>query len=212
MAERIEGVTPTRMQLITLKNKLKLARKGHRLLKEKRDSLMMEFMRLAREAGKVRQETFQQMQKARLLQRYSQAQMTSLGVSSNAVLGESNIYVELNHRNIVGVKIPSLTIPDFSRDVGGRGLSLKHTPPVLDVTAAEFEEALSKLLNLAETEGSLEALVDETRKTKRRVNALEYRRIPQLQASQKYVEMRLDELEREGFYRLKMIKKKKRDT
>jgi V/A-type H+-transporting ATPase subunit D len=207
--EVIEGIHPTRMELLRLKHKLKLAEKGHRLLKEKRDALMVEFMNTARDAEDVVNRTSDTLREA--YHRYNTAE-SLVGPSELASYSLSmgrDLQVVSEPRNVMGIEVEQLSVPDPVRDIESRGYGMLLSSPIVDSTSLAYEKALGSLIELAGVENTLRALSAETRKTKRRVNALEYRVIPRIKSTMKYITMRLDELEREGFYRLKMIKHKK---
>jgi len=207
VAEILEGVRPTRMELLKVKDKLELATKGHRLLKEKRDALMMEVMRLSGRAGGAGGNAVKKTVLARRSFAKSRGVMSSSAVEISALDCGGGLSVDVGFRNIMGVSVPE--IDSSSLEMPKPGYSRYSTKPVLDETSRMFFGAVEALLELAEVESSLRALSDETKKTRRRVNALEYNRIPQLHSTKKHIQLRLDELERENYYRLKMVKKKK---
>jgi len=204
----LEGVPPTRMEFLKLKDKLIRAEKGHRLLKEKRDNLVMEFMNIAREAYEIADVASEQADRAEHTKAIAGALAGETEIESAALAARADIGVELEYRNIMGIKLPRMRMERIRRPADGRGYSLLTTHPSIDSTATEYEKTVERLVELAETAKSLEALSDETKKTKRRVNALEYTVIPRLKNTRKNIRMRLDELEREGFYSRKMIKRK----
>jgi len=213
MAEgTIEGASPTRMELLKVKNKLRLAEKGHRLLKERRDALMMEFMDLGRGAGAVVEEAESQLDSASRHFKYADALVGSAAVDSlSLAASERDLSLDLESRSVAGVKMPQISHPSLVRNPAERGFGLASTHPAVDQAALECETSLEKLIKLAEVESSLRSLSAETKRTKRRVSALEYSVIPRLKNTQKRIRMRLDELEREDFYRLKMFKSRKED-
>ncbi len=206
--EVMEGVPPTRMEFLKLKEKLIRAEKGHRLLKEKRDSLVMEFMNIARESYEIADVASDQVEKAASSMAMANALAGQDQIRSAALAAAQDIEVDVSFRNIMGIKLPLMRIGQIRRPADGRGYSLLTTHPAIDSVATEYEKTLERLVELAETAKSLEALSDETKKTKRRVNALEYKIIPSFKSTRKVIRMRLDELEREGFYSRKMIKRK----
>jgi len=207
VAEILEGVRPTRMELLKVKDKLDLATKGHRLLKEKRDALMMEVMHLSKRGGAASDEAVRHTITARRSFAKSRGVMGSSGVELAALDCGEGFEVDVGFRNVMGVTLPKIDSSEIEKPEPG--YSRYSTKPVVDETSHQFFDATIALLKLAEVESSLRALSDETKKTRRRVNALEYKRIPQLHATKKYIQLRLDELERENYYRLKMVKKKK---
>ncbi|MFH1056103.1 MAG: V-type ATP synthase subunit D [Candidatus Altiarchaeota archaeon] len=205
----IEGTHPTRMELLQVKNKLRLAEKGHRLLKEKRDTLVMEFMNLTKEAVGVDEAASEHMKKARHAYAISSAVAGSRELMSAAMASEGDMEADVEFRNVMGIQLPAITLEERLRQIDQRGFGIISTDPTVDTVAGEYERAIQEMVKLAETEYSMLALSGEVKKTRRRVNALEYKVIPQLRSTQKYIRMRLDEMEREGFYRRKLVKKKK---
>ena len=116
--------------------------------------------------------------------------------------------VAISTRNIMGVRIPGMESVDVRKPLEERGYSILGTSAKIDEVAESFEAALDMVLKLAETENALKKMIREIEKTKRRVNALEYILIPNLKAQAKYIAFRLEEMERENFFTLKMMKKK----
>jgi V/A-type H+-transporting ATPase subunit D len=206
MAELIEGVNPTRMELLKLKDKAKLAEKGHRLLKEKRDALVIEFFNILEEARGARKNVEETMRAAfeRLIMAEAIMGTIKTVEAGMAVLEGPELVIEA--RNIMGVKVPLLRLGETRRKVPERGYSLMDTSVLLDEAASKFEEALKDIVQLAEIEESIKLLAEDIESTKRRVNALENIVLPRLDATVKYIKMRLDEMERENFFKLKRIK------
>ena len=204
----LEGVPPTRMEYLKLKDKLVRAEKGHRLLKEKRDNLVMEFMNIARESYEIAEVASNQIVRTEKKQALANALAGEGALESAALAAKRDLYIEYDFRNVMGIKLPTLKTPPLQREADSRGYSLLTTHPAVTTCAAEYERCIERLVELAQTASSLESLSKETKQTKRRVNALEYKVIPRLKNTRKHIRMRLDELEREGFYARKMIKKK----
>jgi V/A-type H+-transporting ATPase subunit D len=206
MGEIIEGINPTRMELLKLKGKTKLAVKGHKLLKEKRDALIMEFFRILEEAKGARQKA--QADLAGAFQSLIQAQATlgSIRVTGAAMATKPSGEIEAQSTNIMGIKVPVIEMEDTKRNILERGYGLVDTSAKLDEAATKFEDALKSVVRLAEIEKSITLLAKDIESTKRRVNALENIVIPNLETTVKYITMRLDEMERENFFKLKRIK------
>jgi V/A-type H+-transporting ATPase subunit D len=206
MVEKIEGVNPTRMELLKLKSKLKLAKKGHRLLKEKRDALIMEFFAVLDEARGVRKRAEEELAEAFRALILAQATLGIIKVTQASLAVKAAAGMRMESRSIMGVKVPVIMLKETTRDLLERGYGLVDTSSQLDEAAGRFERALNVVVELAEIEKSIRLLAEEIESTKRRVNALENVVIPRVGATVKYIEMRLDEMERENFFKLKRIK------
>lgn len=204
----IEGVNPTRMELLALKDRLKLAEKGYDLLKEKLEALTNElfivitrYREISDRARKILQEADQALTEARMVMGTLKIKEVSLEVPQ--------VYsVDVRTKNLMGVAVPFLQLKkDASIDSEVR-YSLRDTPAKLDDAVLKFEEALSYIIRLAETLSALTRLSQEITDTKRRVNALNYVIIPRIKATTDWISLTLAEREREEFVRLKKIKKK----
>jgi len=196
------------MELLKIRKRIKLAQKGHRLLKEKRDALIMEFFSMLERARVARKEL-----NASLIIAYqdvvlaeASAGMLAIRSASYAVQDEGS--VNIASKNIMGVFVPTIEKKDFSKKLSERGYGFVGTPVKLDEAARSFEISSNKVLVVAEIEGSLNRLAEAIQKTKRRVNSLEYILIPRLTNTRKHIQMKLDEMNRESFFRLKKIKNK----
>lgn len=209
MADIIEGVHPTRMELLEINKRIKLADKGHKLLKEKRDSLIAEFFGVIDKAKDSRTELAGIMERAYNDLIRAEALMGTASVEGIAVATPEKGSIEMSSKNIMGVGIPEI---EFLEDKSGldEGLyGLAFTSSKLDDASQKFDLALKKTIKLIGIEEIIRRLGEEIKKTKRRVNALEYIMIPKLSNTQRYITMRLEEMERESFFRLKMVKKKR---
>ncbi len=206
MADIIDGVKPTRMELLQLKKRAVLAERGHKLLKEKRDALISEFLSIAGNVKNIRKEAEDQLTNAYQDLLAAQSIMGSGAVKEASLNAEQDIQVEMNTRNVMGVTVPLIEVGKVDRTMIRRGYGLADTSAMLDDAARKMELALSKIIKLAEVEETVRKLALEVEKTKRRVNALEYIVMPRLVVTVKYIRMRLDEMERESFIRLKKIK------
>lgn len=186
-------VNPTRMELLRLKKRTALAQKGHKLLKEKRDGLMQEFLKIIRRAQELRREVDKQLGEAQTHFVMAEAVMTPQMVHLLKFIQPYQTSLEVKIRNVMGVEIPDFTV-QLTKTADQ--YSAWETSPELDKGMAAFQEALSKLLELTAIEKSAQLLAQEIEKTRRRVNALEYVLLPQLARTTRYIRMKLDEQER----------------
>ncbi len=199
-----KDVNPTRMELIKTKERIKLANKGHKLLKQKRDALIMEFFKLLKKARDMRGVLNKKITEAYKALTYARLYHSSAEIQKLALDVRRDISLEVDVKNVMGVKIPDMEV------------SLPPTPPYsfvstsakLDDAIKKFSEILELSLELAQTETALRRLIAEIEKTKRRVNALEYIVLPELNETKKMISLRLDEMERDSFVSLKAIKRK----
>ncbi len=206
MAKILQNIKPTRMELLKLKRRVKLADKGHRLLKEKRDALISEFMLVIKEYRDARRRVEENLRIAFYNLLMAEVLLGSRDLEQISGITTRDIGLEFVTKNIMGVSIPILEIGDVVRRINERGYGFLSTTAKLDDAAKGFEESLLLIVKLAEVEESVRRIAQEVEKTKRRVNALEYIVIPRLNATIKHIEMRMEEIEREGFLRLKKIK------
>jgi V/A-type H+-transporting ATPase subunit D len=206
MGERIEGISPTRMELLKLKRKTKLAVKGHSLLKQKRDALIMEFFTILEEAKGVRKEANEALSEAFKAIILARGTLGTMTVTQASMATNDVAPLETKTKSIMGVKVPTLKLGETERNPTERGYGLIDTSSKLDEAAERFEKALAVVVQLSEVEKTIRLLAAEIESTKRRVNALENIVIPRLTGTVNYIEMRLDEMERENFFKLKRIK------
>lgn len=200
------AVSPTRMELMKLRQRVGLAQKGHDLLKEKMDALVMEFFDVLMRIQNSRVKALGQLSAAHRALTNCFAVMGTLETVQAAREARRELQLEISTRYIMGIPVPVVEAGKVERSALDRGYSLHMTSAALDGAAMEFELALKLIVELAELEASAFAIARELEKTKRRVNALEYILIPRLKEALKFIMMRLDEMERENFTRLKRIK------
>ena len=205
--EMIEGINPTRMELLKLKDREKLAVKGHSLLKEKRNALIMEFFNILERVKGSREGVEATLQEAYKDLSDAQMVMGDLAVQKSAMSVKESVNVEIESRSVMGVVVPLIESEIGQKNMVQRGYGFLETSVKLDEAASKFEESIKLIIELAEIEKTIMLLAIEIESTKRRVNALEHIIIPKLENTVKYIEMRLEEMERENFVRLKMIKK-----
>ncbi|MBW2182523.1 MAG: V-type ATP synthase subunit D [Deltaproteobacteria bacterium] len=206
MAEMIEGIKPTRMELLKLRKRVLLAEKGYKLLKEKRDALISEFLLIIKEVRKCRRKMERELASSFKTLTAAKALIGTRTVKQISHITDQNISLDLKTRNIMGVTVPVINIPETKRKMTERGYGLFDTSTQLDEAAYNFEKAIQAVVQLAEIEETVKRLALEVEKTKRRVNALEYIVIPRLKVTAKYIQMHLDEMARDSFLRLKKIK------
>jgi len=205
MAELL-NVKPTRMELLNLKRRISLAKKGHKLLKDKQDALVMEFFTIYDEALQLREELGRKMADAFRALQSAEIDVGTLRLKEIGLSVKPNREVEIKTRNVMGVPVPLIEADSFRRSVNERGYSFVSSSAKVDLAAEKFEEVLDLAVRLAEVEETLKRLAREIEVTKRRVNALEYIIIPRMEATVKFIKGRLDEMERENFFRLKRVK------
>ena len=202
------NVNPTRMELSRLKTRLKTAKSGHKLLKDKQDELMRQFIILVKQNRKLRVEVEGKLQdsfKDFLLAR---------GVMSDEMLENAIAYpkekigVEVKKKNIMSVNVPQMTF--VKENEGNQGMIYPYgyaqTSADLDDAIDGLSSVMDNLLELAEVEKACQLMADEVEKTRRRVNALEYMTIPQLKETIRFIQMKLDENERGSITRLMKVK------
>ena len=202
----IADVKPTRSELIATRRRIKLSISGHKLLKMKRDGLIIEFFELLPKVKDMR---------SQLVKLYSVADkklaVAMVADGKSALRSAANCVrtppqVELSENNIMGVVVPKIKVSTIQKSIEERGYGLIGTSVRIDESVHAFEKLAEKVLEAAELETTMKKLLDEIESTKRRVNALEFKVIPQLEEVAAYITLRLEELERENVFRLKRIK------
>ncbi len=197
------NVNATRMELLRLKKRLSLARRGHKLLKDKRDELMRQLLAVIDEVKALRLSIEKQFQS--ILERFVLAK-ASLGphqADQELLLPSKKISVSASMRNIINVSVPVYT-SEVSGDMIPYGYM--NTSGEMDIALNDFEKFLGDLLGLAEKEKSVQLMAVEMEETRRRVNALEYKLIPNITETIKYITMKLEENERSNTVRLMKVK------
>ena len=198
------AVNPTRMELRRLKTRLKTAERGHKLLKDKSDEMIRQFMIYVRENKRLRQELEGDLAEA------LHAFMLARAVSSVQDVGQAlcmpalKAQVQTGLKNVMGVDVPSIDITSVGEAV--LPYAFAGVSSEMDVAVMKISALMEKLLKLAEVEKTCNMLADEIEKNRRRVNALEYVMIPQLNETIKYIIMKLDENERGNLVRLMKVK------
>ncbi len=201
------NVSPTRMELTRLKNRVKVAIRGHKLLKDKRDEMVRQFLELVRENKKLREEV--EVDISRALKDFLLARAVTPKESLEAAImyPTRQVRLQVSKKNIMSVYCPVIDYKEFhDPDVSPYPYSFASTSGELDGAIQTLSKVLPKMLALAEKEKSCQLLADEIEKTRRRVNALEHVMIPQMQETIKYITMKLDEDERGARIRLMKVK------
>ncbi len=201
----IAGVRPTRMELLTLKERRELAARGYELLREKQDALVREFFAILSEAKKYREEmettlteAFASFMEAKLVEGGAKLEELALGA-------KSPIDFDVETRNMMGVTVPIFRITQLEEEARLH-YSLAGTSATVDKAAQKVRTALDKIVRLAEIEATVKRLAAEIEKTKRRVNALNYVVLPRINNTIRYIELMLEEQEREDLFRMKRVK------
>ncbi len=203
----ILNVNPTRMELTNLKRKLATARRGHKLLKDKRDELMRRFMEMVRENKELRKRVEQKLAKANAHMALARSVMGDAEIEAALMVPMQEMTVEVREKNVMSVLIPqyetSLRSAD-SADIYPYGFAF--TSSELDGAVRYLSDILPELIRLAELEKSCQLMAAEIEKTRRRVNALEHVMIPQYEETIRYITMKLDENERGNTTRIMKVK------
>jgi len=204
MSEVIAGVHPTRMELLALRKRRGIAERGRDLLREKLDALMIEFFELIRQISVQRQRSHALLQEAYAL--FAEALMihglTKLEQFSVGV--EDRFDLDARTRNVIGVALPYLHMK--VSPLKGAPYNLLATSAKLDEATMKMREAIAAIAELSSAEASTRKLAQAIASTKRRVNSLDYVILPRVLQSIRYIQMHLEEREREDFFRLKRIK------
>lgn len=200
------NVNPTRMELMTLKNKLSTARRGHKLLKDKCDEIIRQFMELVRENKRLRIEVEKELSEAMKYMSAARGSVSSSVIDTALLMPRSKISVDVGERSIMSVKVPIYKEVSVCSDDSVNSYGYAFTSSDMDEAVAKIKNVMSMLIKLAETEKTCQLLADEAEKTRRRVNALEHVMIPDYEDTIKYIMMKLDENERSTTIRLMKVK------
>ena len=200
-------VNPTRMELTRLKGRLKTAVRGHKLLKDKRDELMKQFLEIVRKNRELRAKVEKGLEEANAAFTVASAIMSPEMLEQALLYPKQSVELDMKFRNIMSVDVPVYTFHTKNEDPG------EIYPYGFAQTSGELDDALDALnrvfrdmLELAEVEKTMQLLAEDIEKTRRRVNALEYVMIPNFQQTIRYITMKLDENERGNITRLMKVK------
>ena len=201
------NVNPTRMELARIKKSLAVATKGHRLLKDKRDELMRQFLNIMREAKELRENVEKGLKEANKSLAIAGSVLQREVIGSALLLPKQEVTLKVEKKNIMSVDVPLFEVKTRTaaeNDIFSYGYAF--TGGDLDFAISSLSGVLSDMLRLAELEKSAEMLAGEIERTRRRVNALEYVMIPDYRDTIKRITMKLDEAERSNTVRLMKVK------
>jgi len=201
-------IKPTRSELIKLKARIKQTKNGYKLLKMKRDGLFHEFRTLLSEMIKAKRDLTDAYRLAKTRIDLANAIEGGLAVRAAAIANSAHPEVEVERRNIMGVVVPSVTGSNLKSTFAERGIGFIGSSPYIDEASDSFSELIEKIVKASEMEATLKRLLAEIEATKRRVNALEFKVIPELEEAKVFIQLRLEEMEREETFRLKRFKNK----
>ena len=200
-------INPTRMELTRLKGRLRTAQRGHKLLKDKRDELMKQFMEVVRENRALRKRVEEGLMRAHGSFTVASALMSTEMLEQALLYPKQSVELDMTFQNIMSVNVPVYHFKTKSEDPGEvYPYGFAQTSGELDDAVDAMSQVFADMLKLAEVEKTSQLLAQEIEKTRRRVNALEYVKIPQMQENIKYITMKLDENERANTIRLMKVK------
>lgn len=193
-------VNPTRMELTRLKRQLAIAKRGHKLLKDKQDEMVRQFMLIIKHTKALREEVENEFHK--IIKFFSNAtlKISKEGIYEALMVPSKAAKIEVGAKNVMNIKIPTVTFVDSGEIDLTYGFA--WTPSELDGAVLALSKILPKFIELAGLEKACDMLASEIEKTRRRVNAIEYIMIPDLEANIKYIIQKLDDNERSNIIRL----------
>ena len=201
------NVKPTRMELNRTKARLKTATRGHKLLKDKRDELMRQFLLIIKQNKELRQKVETGLSEAMAAMSVASAVMSPDMMEQALMYPKQSVEVGLELKNVMSVEVPEYsfkTKSDDPNEIYPYGYAM--TSGELDDAIGLFSQTFRDMLELARVEKTMQLLAQEIEKTRRRVNALEYVMIPEMQETIKYITMKLEENERANITRLMKVK------
>ena len=200
-------INPTRMELTRLKGRLKTAQRGHKLLKDKRDELMKQFMDVVRENRALRRRVEEGLVRAHGSFTVAAALMSPELLQQSLLYPTQSVELDMTFQNVMSVDVPRYLFKTTGQNAGEvYPYGFAQTSGELDDAVDAMSSVFQDMLRLAEVEKTSQLLAEEIEKTRRRVNALEYVKIPEMQANIKYITMKLDENERSNTIRLMKVK------
>jgi H(+)-transporting ATP synthase, vacuolar type, subunit D len=207
-----EDVKPTRKNLMQIEDRIELSERGHDTLEKKRDGLIMEFMEILDQAQDVREDLETDYERAQRSINMARTMEGDVAVRGAASALKEYPEITTQSKNIMGVVVPQIESTKVRKDLQERGYGVLGTSARIDEAAEAYEDLLESIILAAEIETAMKKMLDEIEKTKRRVNALEFKLLPDLHENQEYIEQKLEEQEREEIFRMKKIKEKKEEA
>ncbi|WP_440988552.1 V-type ATP synthase subunit D [Haloarchaeobius baliensis] len=204
-----KDVKPTRKNLMAIEDRIELSERGHDTLEQKRDGLIMEFMDILDEAQDVRSNLEADYDNAQKKINMARAMEGDVAVRGAAAALKEHPEITTESNNIMGVVVPQIESSKVKKSLGERGYGVLGTSARIDEAAEAYEELLESIILAAEVETAMKKMLTEIETTKRRVNALEFKLLPELKENQEFIEQKLEEQEREEIFRMKKIKDKK---
>ena len=201
------NVNPTRMELSKLKIRLKTAARGHKVLKDKQDELMRQFIEMVKQNKKLREKVEEKLQNSFKDFLLARGVMSDEMLENAVAYPKEEISLNVKMKNIMSVNVPEMTFVKKNADESNiYPYGFAQTSADLDDAIDGLNHIMSELLELAQIEKACQLMADEVEKTRRRVNALEYMTIPQLKETIRFIQMKLDENERASITRLMKVK------
>ena len=201
-----DNIKPTRSELLELKKRIALSQSGHKLLKMKRDGLIMEFFEIMDKAKNARAELMKCYDDATQKIAIARAVEGNMAVTSAAFALKEQPEINLESKNVMGVVVPKIESSGIQKPLQESGYGVIGTSSRIDEAAEAYEKLVEQIIISAEIESAMKKLLEDIEKTKRRVNALEFKVIPELKEAEQFIKLRLEEMERENTFRLKKIK------
>lgn len=200
-------INPTRMELTRLKKRLVTARRGHKLLKDKRDELMRRFLETVRELRKLRNQVETALVEANQHMSVARALMNDESLATSMMYHKQEMSLEASEKNIMSVRVPLFDVKYKSADPGDiYSYGFAFTSSELDEAISALSDLTEPLIRMAEKEKACHLMAQEIEKTRRRVNALEHVMIPGYLENIRFITMKLDETERSAITRLMKVK------
>lgn len=203
-----QEITPTRSVLLEVKKKIKLSESGYKIMKMKRDGLIIEFFDIMEQAKEMRDRVVRDYEDAMRKINIAMAVDGAIAVKSAAYALKIDPQVMLRNKSIMGLIVPEIEADSVCTPLQDRGYGVISTSAYIEEAAKAFEKLLMTMVEAAEVETTMKKILDEIEKTKRRVNALEFKVIPEMKEAEAFIEFRLEEMERENTIRLKHLKRK----